>query len=946
MVIEHIIAGNSIPHNEGAIPLTKESYDIREPQKRLSDYSKTIAIPENNVVNQIFEHAFDVNILFQTFDPNIKTSYQVVQDGITLMDGFCRLVDIVNVDGKIEYKIQATGKIGSVFETIKDLYLTDLDFTDLNHVWNQSNIVAAWSPTIGTGYTYPMIDYGGRTSYSAWTVEDFKPAIFVKEYMTRIFSEQGYTISSAFFDTTLFKSLIVPYAADQIPLDNAGLKAKQFYVTREASDQTVGVDGILIFNNDSSPNYNTLLNEYDITTGLFTAQEVNVYAWQGVVDVTFTYTEASPPRGTNTTSIINQIVNFTDGKMETSFFINRGAGASVDRFYVDIGQLIRDTPLIDGQTYTIQAPFSLKDFESIVGSEYSLRWEDSFTLTGSNSGGNYQYYYTDFSVQLNRDSILTQKIKDTYYTEGDTLVMTDLIPKEVKQSDFIGSIIKRFNLYLDYDAIDENLIYIEPRDDYYTDVQVEVSSKVDRSKEVVISPIGALDASTYLFSDKEDKDVKNKSYQDTTSEVYGQYKVDVQNDFIKNESKIDSIFSPTPIVTVPDNDRVISAIQFEDDNSKKTDAKGNIRLLYWGGTLSVRAGWTINGTTKTIYPYAGHLDNPYAPTFDLNWGVPKKLFYDFTYGGNDVVIYPNSNCYNVFWKNYIEEITSKNSKVLTCYIALRPADYSAYNFRQSYYIDGEYWRLVKIIDYEPNSNTTTKCIFLKQEKITAFAGTTKEVLGGEGVYDTNEDIPRFNVTQRPNSGGGSQTDVITFGDNITSGERSIIVSDNITGISTNKNLLVVASNGTDIQASNVTVLNSPNTEVIRDNEIYFNGLFAESRVDVLLDETLLENLNAGFEILPALRSNEAYEILRGYVRMNGVKPTVGNKVNFTSSSTSVNVASIADSFFDTDNNTGLVTITSSTTLLFAEALNISAVDFESPSATTVQIQLVYRIIRI
>jgi len=944
MVIEHIIAGYSIPHNEGAIPLTKESYDIREPQKRLSDYSKTITIPENNVVNQIFEHAFDVNILFQTFDPNIKTSYQVVQDGVTLINGFCRLVDIVNVDGKIEYKIQATGKIGSVFESIKDLYLTDIDFSDLNHVWNEANIVAAWSPTIGTGYTYPMIDYGGRTSYSAWTVEDFKPAIFVKEYMTRIFSEQGYTISSAFFNTTLFKSLIVPYAADQIPLDNDGLKAKQFYVTRETTDQTVGIDGILIFNDDIAPNYNTALNEYDITTGIFTAQEVNIYAWQGVLDVTFTYTETN----TNITSIINQIANFPNGRMETGFFIQKHGGATVDSFTVDIGQLIRDTPLVNGSTYTIEAPFSLSDFTTVISSEYALRWFDSFTISGSNGGGYYQYSYTDFSVKLNRDSILTQKIKDTYYAEGDTIVMTSLLPKEVKQSDFVGSIIKRFNLYLDYDAIDENLIYIEPRDDYYTDVQVEVSSKVDRSKEIVISPIGALDASTYLFEDKEDKDVKNKSYQDTTEEVYGRYKVDIDNDFIKNESKITTIFSPTPLISVDgQNDRVISAIQFEDDNQKKTDAKGNIRLLYWGGLKATSPDWTINGTIKTTYPYAGHLDNPYAPTFDLNWGVPKKIFYDFTYGGNDIVIYPNANCYNTFWRNYIEEITSKDSKLLTCYVALRPVDYADYNFRQSYYIDGEYWRLVKIVDYDPNSSSTTKCIFLKQHSFTAFAGTTVEVLGGEGTYtETNEPIPRFNVTNRPNGSGGRQVDVITFGDNVVSGWRSIIVSDNITGISTNKNLLVVGSDGSDIQANNTTLLNSPNMEVIRDNEIYLNGLFAESRVDIQLDETLLENLSAGFEILPALRSNEAYEILRGYVRMNGVKPTIGNKVSFKSSGLVTEVASVADSFFDTDDNTGFVTIPTLTSLLFAEAINISAADFESPAATTVQIQLVYRIIRI
>ena len=50
MVIEHIIAGYSIPHNEGAIPLTKEAYDVNNPQKRLTDFSKTITIPENKVV--------------------------------------------------------------------------------------------------------------------------------------------------------------------------------------------------------------------------------------------------------------------------------------------------------------------------------------------------------------------------------------------------------------------------------------------------------------------------------------------------------------------------------------------------------------------------------------------------------------------------------------------------------------------------------------------------------------------------------------------------------------------------------------------------------------------------------------------------------------------------------------------------------------------------------
>ena len=154
MVIEHIIAGYSIPHNEGAVPLTKEAYDVNNPQKRLTDFSKTITIPENKTVNQIFEHAFDVNIDLQTFNPNLKTSYQIIQDGITAIDGYCQLKAISNVDGLINYEILATGKIGNLFEKIRDKYLQDLDLTSLDHAWNSTNIVNSWTATIAVSYTH------------------------------------------------------------------------------------------------------------------------------------------------------------------------------------------------------------------------------------------------------------------------------------------------------------------------------------------------------------------------------------------------------------------------------------------------------------------------------------------------------------------------------------------------------------------------------------------------------------------------------------------------------------------------------------------------------------------------------------------------------------------------------------------------------------------------
>jgi hypothetical protein len=784
-----------------------------------------------------------------------------------------------------------------------------------------------------------MIDYGGRTSYREWITEDFKPAIFVREYIMRMFSEQGFTISSAFFDTTLFKSLIIPFGADGIPLDNAGVKANQFYVTRETTDYTIAANGLLLFNDDSTgDNYNTELNEYSTANGIYTAQEVKIYSWQGVLDM-----DIEATLSTNATQELNNLrvksgfkASFKVDLVKTD---NLGNFAVVDSIIVDFTNSIIGA-ITSTITIALLESFSTMQFNSEIGFSYYLetdrllRFTDGLTII----------HIPMATPVLNIGSVMSLKNRDVYFTKGETPPMSLVIPNKIKQSDFLGAIIKRFNLYLDYDAIDENLIYIEPRDDYYTDVKIDVSEKIDRSKEITISPIGALDASTYLFEDKEDKDVKNKEYQDLLQEPYGRNKVDIDNDFIKNERKVTSIFSPTPLITVENNGRVISAIQFQNENRQKVSGSGNIRLLYWGGTLS-NTGWFLNSTIKTIYPYAGHLDNPYVPTFDLNWGIPKKLFYNFSYGGNNIVTYPNNNCYNLFWKNYIEEITSKDSKLLTCYIALRPTDYADYNFRQSYYIDGQYFRLIKIVDYDPNSKNTTKCIFLKQAKVAAFVATTKDVLGGTGVYDTGEVLPGFLVTTRPNRGGGSTNDVITFGDNVVSGQRSIIVSDNISGISTNKNVFAIGSNGSNIQASDVTLINSPNTSAHRDGDTFINGLYAERRLDVVLNEALLENISETIPILPALAADEFYQIIRGYARINGIKPTVSTKLTIQTAG-AVELASLPDTFFDVDNNTGIVDIASVSTFSFGQAIQIVSTDFESPSATTVQIQLVYRIIKI
>ncbi|MFN9912587.1 MAG: hypothetical protein ACK53L_08385, partial [Pirellulaceae bacterium] len=107
-------------------------------------------------------------------------------------------------------------------------------------------------------------------------------------------------------------------------------------------------------------------------------------------------------------------------------------------------------------------------------------------------------------------------------------------------------------------------------------------------------------------------------------------------------------------------------------------------------------------TNLTYYGYGGHLDDPDAPTADINFGVPKEIYFSLA------VSYPTANLYNAYWSPYIAEISDKDSKLLSCYVYLRIEDIYSLDFSKLIYIDGSLWRLNKVIDYNPTVPDSTK----------------------------------------------------------------------------------------------------------------------------------------------------------------------------------------------------------------------------------------------
>ena len=999
MVIEHIIAGYSIPHNEGAVPLTKEAYDVNNPQKRLTDFSKTITIPENRIVNQIFEHTFDVNIDLQTFNPNLKTSYQIIQDGITAIDGYCQLKAISNVDGLINYEIQATGKIGDLFEKIRDKYLQDLDLTSLDHAWNSTNIVNSWTATIGQGYVYPMIDIGGRTNYDQWFVQEFKPSIYLKQYIDSILSEAGFTYDSTFLNSDLFKRLIIPYGSGQILLDNSAILCKEFNVQR-TSNQSVpcqnfrgnyqidnSVYSKLIFNDDSSlfayesrviadggivealscaeaefgfsdDFYNTCTNEYSSTTGQYTADGNQKMSFQGLINFDMVYNESNQL----ITDELNDATQISEFKMDVELFLVELSGAN---YLVKEKMILDFTTQAQPVTFTsntdildCSASFVTGEIDVISGRKYYLAigkvsYSKKYYSNNSAVWIVTRYNFDDFDFILKPESTFGSKLISTELGVGSTIETRLVVPQKIKQSDLFSSIIKRFNLYIDYDPIDDKKLIIETRDEFLTDERVNLEHLVDRSKDYNIKPMGALNSGRFIFKDQLDKDNLNDTYNKVNDEVYGQLTLDVENDFLNADKTITTIFAPTPLETFSGvNDRVLSSMRFVDKDNKPAQATAKIRLLYWGGLLNTQKTWKLGAITKyTQYPYAGHLDNPYNPTFDLNWFVPKQLYYDFSYGNKFNLSYSNNNCYNIYWKKYIEEITDRNSKILECNLALRPYDYNELSFRKSYYIDGSYWRLLKVEDFDAMSEQTTKCMFLKVEPKDIFVPEVKVVKGGIEDYADDTPVPIGDALVFPNNSSGKTQDRLQFGDSIKGGTRSIVASDYVEQGIESKNSLIVGSDNSKAFADNVTIINSPYTETNRPNEAYINNLFVEKLEYIVLPYDVLTNLELEMQILPPLSDNEFYEVTRGYVRLDGNAATGGtHKIDIVEDDESAHLlAEIPSSFFGTNNNTDLLNIIphNTTPIHFGSGLKIttnSAMTFEE--GTSLIINLVYRIIKL
>lgn len=708
--------------NEIAVSTNYAVADIREPDKRQSAWSKTIQIPGTKAAKEVFELLHEINISLQYFNPNLKyVCAHFINDVRTFIGGIQVMDMDVMYDGtpqSVMYNCTVIGDTGDLFQAIGDKYLTDIDLSDLDHTFDLASTINT-AITLGEGYGYGWKDFGiiGTPIGGTWTFEHFKPEVFEREYVRRIFLAAGKTWTSTFLDGTYYRHMAIPCVNEgNLKVSETIIENAEFYAgktgdtTYTIAGSTIGTNWLYnasylfafgnpaVFDDDSSGNFFDSGGVYNTGTDIFTANYTGTYTIDSRNDFEV---KIIPPAGTVTYTIIAG--NFT--------------------FQVDLnypgGTLAYPTNTVIPNTVTY-TPFSI--LETWTGSVLSgttfniqlLKGNDLFLVNFKDGLGNDIVAGTS-SVSIKHkatstfQALLTQP--DLQY--GDTVVMNDTIPQLVKQRDFLTSIIQCEHLYVQQDPINPNNYIIERRDDFIQLINpLDWTTKLDISKPRKVIPMGDLDFKTMTYTYASDKDYLNTLYETKWNRVYGDKLQTNENDFIKGVKKTEVIFAATPVGGNPINSIVCPQLYTADiDGTNTKPMAAKIRRLYWGGPKTVPLyNFFYSGISSglTSYNFVGMMDDPYNPTVSIDWDVPKNLYYIYP-----AQVYTLNNLFNRNYAKFIAEITDKDSKIVRMWVVLDENDISTFSFRKIVWIDEAYYFVNRIIDYNPNLKESTQVELLK-----------------------------------------------------------------------------------------------------------------------------------------------------------------------------------------------------------------------------------------
>jgi len=778
-------------------PVTFNIGDIRDLSARKGTFSKSITLEGTKNNHELLGHYYDVNIQAGTFNINTLTKCQVIQDGIPILDdALLQLVSVNKVqnnhsyEDEVNYTVLIKDSRAEFFSAITNVNLTDLDFSDLNHAFSSTDIVASFLNTVADGYKYVMPECTGTNVYQA---NEFKPAIYAKTYFDRIFATAGFTYTWAGLTDAHFDKLLIPYNGDvnNQNYDDYRVDATNTWITSYV--QPTGVNATFQENIDSG--WTEVLDAQSLFNPV-NGEYSSPFSINPLAGEHYTYQlQIGGSIILDNNSGGNAVLEYIAGgyivknkyRVFAEIFVQGYGNLKVYGTTSGVAYYPAASPLPTGNTtiLTFVESLSIPSLVSAVGVPIdatdiqilSIGVDVIQTYGSANSNGANIWIaagggFTPVDVNVVLDLVSINMVilpSNNVQTTGSTLIVNQYVPVEIKQSDFVKSIFQMYNLYVEQDIDNPYNLILRHRDEYYdSGAEKDWSEKLakDRAQELMFLPDVTKKKLKLTYAP--DEDTHNVLYTQATGEIYGQIEYTFDNEYVKDVETQELLFSPTP-VTKTLFGAYVPAINGAAPNT-------NIRILYDGGLGTCQPYDIIDfGTTGEIgltdYPMLGHFNDPLYPTFDINFGTNDYYFYE-------VGSLTANNLYNLYWRRTVNQINV--GKMLIAMFNLNEVDIQALKLNDKIYIDNSWWNINKVQDYNANNNSLTKVelisidteIDLARYK-TANGNPIGDIITAIGMDSIFKKSAQVNNVVLP----GADVIVLGKGNVVGSGVKALVIGD-------------------------------------------------------------------------------------------------------------------------------------------------------------------------
>lgn len=761
-------------YDDVSISLNMSFAEIQDVGSKNSGYSQTFRVPGTPKNNKFFNYFFDVNADNLNFNAQESVQVTVSYKGNTVLDGSLRLLKIyVNQNG-CDYEVNIQDEVGELISDVSNKLLVDLDFSDLNHEYNSNNVTLSWDavytgasasgglldgqilyPFSHNGYIYdksgntitqgsnasPLLELNGAVgsiSYSGTPMRTtgFRPSIQIKSILKRIFEQNGYNIESNFFDTEYFNRLYLPLMFNSetyyinstgatdgtstiVLSENAPIDGFDFNSFPCGSTTYLEIFGDVQLNNliqNNGPNYPP--SGWDFLSGRF-------YAWSGGLykfNFTCTLGVDGQPANFNTSGNVFLSKNHDTVTRYGQVPYNFGGPYAGEQIVSNFDIVINLAPgdFVTLVVQATQAPAGCLDADP-----YVVPYTKSSTFFGSNGCS---VYVTDAPNLV----------------IGSTVNINEQITPEYKQLDFLKGVMTQFNLVLVKHPYKTKTYIMESYDDYVGNGNsLDWTYKLDRSKDIVISPITNLVGKQINFLYQDDADALN-----TFTKSINNNRIFGTENFIPTNTKLNdqpmnitSFFAPSPCDALPfaellPNPFIVPHFYGVKETTTNGVTKQQLlpmklkpRILHYFGKQTIANTWWYNldssGTTQsfTYYPLIHH-QNKIPSISDL--GTARDLNFGNSSSPQDNIIstYTTDTAYERYWANYIEDLLNPDARLVTAYFNLDVEDIINLKYSDLIFVKDTFYRINKIENFNIINKATTKVELVKLLRVDLMTDCT------------------------------------------------------------------------------------------------------------------------------------------------------------------------------------------------------------------------------